>query len=54
MESIGTIRFEDYWKKKLGSGKIDILKMDIEGHELDALAGFGDALNYIEEQLAKL
>ena len=47
-ETITTIRFEDYWKEKLGSGKIDILKIDIEGHELDALAGFGDSLNYIE------
>ncbi|MCP4314498.1 MAG: FkbM family methyltransferase [Hyphomicrobiales bacterium] len=47
-ESIRTVKFEDYWKERLGSKKIDICKIDIEGHELDALAGFGDALNSIE------
>ena len=46
-ESIKTIRFEDYWKANLNSQKIDICKIDIEGHELDALAGFGDAINHI-------
>jgi FkbM family methyltransferase len=46
-ESIKTVRFENYWKTKLNSEKIDVCKIDIEGHELDALAGFGDALNHI-------
>jgi len=46
-ESIRTIRFEDYWKAELNSRKIDICKIDIEGHELDALAGFGDAIKHI-------
>lgn len=46
-ENITTIRFEDYWKSKLGSKKIDFCKIDIEGHELDALVGFGNAIDNI-------
>jgi len=42
------IRFEDYWKSELGSENIDFVKLDIEGHELDALNGFGDALKFIK------
>jgi len=41
------IRFEDYWKSELGSENIDFVKLDIEGHELDALNGFGEALKFI-------
>jgi FkbM family methyltransferase len=43
-QNISTIRFEDYWKKQLLSRKIDIIKIDIEGHELAALKGFGSAI----------
>lgn len=43
-EKIKTIRFEDYWATCLNSRKIDLVKIDIEGHELFALQGFGDAL----------
>ena len=46
-ESVKVIRFEDYWKEVLNSQPIDICKIDIEGHELDALRGFGDAINFI-------
>jgi FkbM family methyltransferase len=45
-ESISTIRFEDYWLNQLNRRTIDIVKIDIEGHELDALSGFGQALNF--------
>jgi len=44
-EAIRIIKFEDYWQQKLRSAPIDILKMDIEGHELDALEGCGEALS---------
>jgi FkbM family methyltransferase len=47
-ENIETIRFEDYWKDKLGKKNIDIFKLDIEGHEIDALKGVGEAINYIK------
>jgi len=46
-ESIKSIRFEDYWKEKLNSQHIDFCKLDIEGHELDALMGFGDAIKHV-------
>jgi len=44
-ETINIIRFEPYWQQQLGSEPIDIMKMDIEGHELDALAGCGSAIH---------
>ncbi len=43
-ESVETLRFEDYWRQQLGGRRIDIAKLDIEGHELEALQGFGRAL----------
>lgn len=47
-EKINTIVFEEYWREQLGSEHIDICKIDIEGHELDALSGFGEALRHID------
>ena len=47
-ENIKTIKFEDYWKEKLNSKNIDFCKLDIEGHEMDALVGMGTAINYID------
>lgn len=43
-ETVHTIRFEDYWVKELERRPLDLVKIDIEGHELAALKGFGDAL----------
>ena len=43
-ESIQTMRFDEFWQHELDSSRIDILKMDIEGHELDALTGCGPAI----------
>ena len=43
-ESVQTIRLEDYWRDTLQGQRIDILKLDIEGHELDALQGAGEAI----------
>lgn len=43
-ESIATLRFEDYWNSVLKRRVIDIAKLDIEGHELAALRGFGEAI----------
>lgn len=43
-EEVETIRFEDYWEQRLNSQPIGIVKVDIEGHEFDALHGFGRAL----------
>lgn len=44
-ESVNTIRFEDYWQANLNGRNIDIVKIDIEGHELSALNGFGKAIH---------
>ena len=44
-EKIQTIRFEEYWRSNLGSRSLDIVKIDIEGHEFAALNGFGSALD---------
>jgi FkbM family methyltransferase len=43
-EEVRTIRFEEYWIGRLQRRVLDIVKVDIEGHELSALRGFGDAL----------
>lgn len=46
MESVSTLRFEDYWKTALKERAIDLVKLDIEGHEMVALRGFGEALRH--------
>ena len=43
-ESVQTLRFEDYWKRQLHGRPIDLVKIDVEGHELEVLEGFGAAL----------
>jgi FkbM family methyltransferase len=43
-EMVDVIRFEDYWEKELHSRSPDIVKIDVEGHELTVLNGFGGAL----------
>lgn len=47
-ECVRTMRFGDYWSDTLDSRPIAIAKMDVEGHEMDVLRGFGDALNACE------
>ena len=37
-------RFDEYWLADRG-GPIDYVKIDVEGHELDVLKGFGDLLS---------
>ena len=43
-EPVTTLHFEDYWIKYLNQRPIDIVKIDIEGRELDALKEFGRAI----------
>lgn len=43
-EPVTLIRFEDYWISKLKKRSIDIIKLDVEGHELSALEGMGLAM----------
>jgi FkbM family methyltransferase len=44
VEPVVTVRFEEYWQDTLGRRPVDLAKIDIEGHELAALEGFGVAL----------
>lgn len=46
-EEIDTIRFETYWKRVLNRRTIDLVKLDIEGFELAALRGFGEAVESV-------
>lgn len=46
-EDVSTIRFEDYWRNNLFGQRIDLCKLDIEGHEYSALSAFGEALDYV-------
>ncbi len=43
-ETIKTLRFDEYWRTELRSKQLDMVKLDVEGHELFALNGFGEAL----------
>ncbi len=47
-EKVKTVRFEDYWRDSLASRPLDIVKLDIEGHELTALQGFGKAIHAVK------
>jgi hypothetical protein len=38
------MRFDEYWETHLNKGLIDIVKIDVEGHELSVLKGFGQAI----------
>jgi FkbM family methyltransferase len=46
-ESVKAIRFDRYWRENLQGKHVDILKLDIEGHEMSALRGCGDTLRNI-------
>ncbi len=43
-ETVNAMRFEDYWNAALQRRTMDIVKIDVEGHELSALRSFGPAL----------
>lgn len=45
-EQVSLIRFDEYWKNK--DQLIDYVKIDVEGHELDVLEGFGELINKIK------
>ncbi len=51
-EIVETTRFDDFWKTtdtylKNPNTIIDYVKIDVEGHELDVLEGFGNLLDKI-------
>ena len=47
-EVITTIRLEEYWNNTLHRSVIDLLKIDIEGHELDALESLDDGIAHVK------
>ena len=47
-EDVNLIRFEEYWKNSLQSRIIDLVKIDIEGQELNTLNGFGESIEFIK------
>ena len=47
-ETVSTQRFESYWRDHLGMRPLDIVKLDVEGHELDVLEGFGPAIDCVK------
>lgn len=47
-EKVKLIRFDFFWKKRMKSSNIDIVKIDIEGSELNVLKGLGGAINCIK------
>jgi FkbM family methyltransferase len=47
-EKISLIRFDEYWRQTLKSRPMDLVKIDVEGHELNVLAGFGDAISSVK------
>jgi len=46
-ETIRVIRFEDYWYDMLKGQPVDLMKIDVEGHELKVLKGCGTAISNI-------
>jgi len=47
-EEIEVVKLKDYWLKNIKNQYIDLLKLDIEGHELSALEGCEDMIRYIK------
>ena len=45
-EEVVIIKFEEYWSTALEKRGIDFVKIDIEGYELAALKGFGEAIQH--------
>ena len=45
-EIIDLQRFDNYWEDK--SSILDYIKIDVEGHELAVLEGFGDLINRVK------
>jgi len=46
-ESVQIRRFDEYWESVLDKRIIDLVKIDVEGHELEVLNGFGNAISSV-------
>lgn len=47
-ELVSVMRFDSYWAKAARPSIIDIVKIDVEGHELMVLEGFGQLIDHIK------
>jgi FkbM family methyltransferase len=47
-EEISLVRFDEYWDMNITEKCIDLLKIDVEGHELSVLEGVGDKIKNIK------
>ena len=47
-EAVTTLRFEDHWRGQLARRPLDLVKIDVEGHELAVLKGFGEAIDAVK------
>ena len=47
-DEVRAIRFENLWRDSLEGGDVDLLKLDVEGHELEALLGAGEAIKSVK------
>ena len=43
-EQVDVIAFHEYWTEQMNQIQIDLVKIDVEGHEMDVLQGFGDVI----------
>lgn len=49
VDEVNVIRFDQYWKDAHSSSSvIDYVKIDVEGHEMSVLKGFGDLLEDVK------
>lgn len=46
-EMVEIITFDDFWKENLNKKIVDLLKLDVEGHELNVLKGSINAIEFI-------
>jgi FkbM family methyltransferase len=47
-EDIELIRFDEYWSKYCNVDLIDLIKIDVEGHELAVLRGMGNLIRKVK------
>ena len=46
-EKIKLVRLDEYWNENIKSEYIDLLKIDVEGHEIQVLEGLGEKINNV-------
>lgn len=46
-EQVEVVRFDQYYHTHFAGQTIDLVKIDVEGHEMAVLAGFGEVLNKV-------